>query len=133
MDGGIATALNLRLLRHLESRRPGFLSRTELFAGPSDGALAAMFLASRMGPDSHQNLQALDDCIAFFHDVLAVFQLRARTLADFATGRGPGALAARMQDVFESHLGEETLEGLARRGRRVLVLAMDKRRSCLKT
>lgn len=126
MDGGIAAALNLRLLRHLEAQRPGFLAGIDLLAGASDGALMSLFLASRLGPDHAGNLRAVTDCIDFFHEVLGVFQLTGKTALRFATGRGPRALAADLERVFERHLGRETLGGLAARGKRALVVAVDR-------
>ncbi|MCC6554358.1 MAG: patatin-like phospholipase family protein [Polyangiaceae bacterium] len=126
IDGGIAAALHLRLLRRIEEMRPGFLARVDLLAGTSDGALMALFLAERLGRDDAANLRAVGDCIDFFHEVLGVFRLTARTAVRFATGRGPSSLAAELERVFERHLGRETLGGLAARGRRVLAVAVDK-------
>jgi hypothetical protein len=46
-DGGPNTLTYLRCLVELEKRRPGFTNRTDLFAGTSDGAFAAAFMASQ--------------------------------------------------------------------------------------
>lgn len=125
IDGGIAAALNLRFLRHVEERRPGFMAGVDLFAGTSDGALLAMFLASRCGRDHRDNLRALDDAITYFHEVLGVFQLTPGTALRFAAGRGPAAMAEAQRRVYARHLGDETLGGLAARRRNLLVLALD--------
>jgi predicted acylesterase/phospholipase RssA len=126
LDGGIAVALHLRRLRRLEALAPGFLAGVDLFVGTSDGALAAMFLASRIGPDHGDNLRAVDAAADFFHDVLGVFRVTPATALRFASGRGPRALAEAQRRVFAAHLGDETLGSLAARGRRVLVLAIDR-------
>jgi hypothetical protein len=127
LDGGVAALAHLRFLRHVEQQRPGFLERADLLAGTSDGALAALYLAPRVGAGQTGTLRALDGCIDFFHEVLGVFQLRPGTLARFALGRGRQALAARVREVFERHLGVETLGGLEQRGRKVMVLALERR------
>lgn len=126
MDGGVAAVLHLRLLRHVEQRQPGFLGRADVLAGTSDGALAWLYLAPRLGPEQAGNLRAVDGCIDFFHELLGVFQLRPGTVARYAVGRGRESMAARVREVFERHLGSETLGGLERRGRKLMVLAMDR-------
>lgn len=126
LDGGVAAALNLRLLRALETRRPGFLARADMLAGTSDGALILLYLASRLGPDSAGNLRAVDGCIDFFHELVGTLRLRPRLLAEFALGRGPGGMAARFRECFTRHLGDATLGDLEARGRKVLVMALDR-------
>ena len=66
-DGGPNTLTYLRCLLELEKRIPGFVDRTDLFAGTSDGAFAAAFLASheRIGEPE------LRACIAMIEDVLS--------------------------------------------------------------
>ncbi len=63
LDGGPSTIGYLRLLRVIEERRPGFLDKADLLTGSSDGAWAALFLASR--PPGTSGLDALNQCIAF--------------------------------------------------------------------
>ena len=48
MDGGPATFTTLRLLRWIEKDSPGFLDRTSLFCGTSDGGVAALFFAYKL-------------------------------------------------------------------------------------
>jgi hypothetical protein len=48
MDGGPSPLLQIRLLREIERRCPGFLERTTLFAGTSDGSLMTLFLAAQL-------------------------------------------------------------------------------------
>jgi len=89
-------------------------------------ALAALFLSARSGAEPGRDLRALDECIAFLEEVVSVFHLRARTLANFAMGRGPRTLAANLRSVFERHLGSRTLGDLHAEGKKLLVLAVDK-------
>ncbi len=63
-DGGPNTLVDLWCLRHLEARIPGFLARTQLFAGTSDGAFAALSLARFPAP----GVEALDATIALIED-----------------------------------------------------------------
>jgi hypothetical protein len=47
-------------------------------------------------------------------------------VAEFATGRGPRGLAARFHECFTRHLGELTLGDLEARGRKLLVMALER-------
>lgn len=66
-DGGPNTLTYLRVLYELEKRVPGFVDRTHCFAGTSDGAFAAAFLASHVTIDR----AVLSACIAMIEDVLS--------------------------------------------------------------
>ena len=66
-DGGPNTLSYLRCLLEIERKKPGFVEATDLFAGTSDGALAAMFLASQQEPI---DAATLERTIAFIEDVL---------------------------------------------------------------
>lgn len=66
-DGGPNTLTYLRVLRVLEERVPGFVDRTHCFAGTSDGAFAAAFLANH----ARITLEVLDACIEMIEDVLS--------------------------------------------------------------
>ena len=48
MDGGPSPLLQIRLLAEIERRYPGFLERTDVFAGTSDGSLITLFLAAQL-------------------------------------------------------------------------------------
>jgi predicted acylesterase/phospholipase RssA len=126
MDGGAATALNLRLLRRLEVARPGFLSRVGLFSGTSDGALAAILLAALRG--THEdNLRALDRSIDIFHEIGAILRPTPRRALDFATSKGRSAIAGEFERLFSRYLGARVdLGDLEREGRRLVVPAYEK-------
>ncbi len=68
LDGGPSTPNYLRILRAIEVQRPGFLDQVDMFAGTSDGAWAALLLASR--PTTMTGLQAIDAAIAFNESVV---------------------------------------------------------------
>ena len=72
LDGGPAAPSYLRMLRHIERARPGFLDAVDMFAGTSDGAWAAVFLASR--PKDMPALAALDAVIAFNERVVGAIR-----------------------------------------------------------
>jgi Patatin-like phospholipase len=126
LDGGISIVLGLRLLRRIESVRPGFLSRVELFSGTSDGAVAAILLAARGGSPS-QNLRAIDDCIDVFHEIGGLLRPGPRRLWQYARGRGARTIASGFEAMFKRYLGEQlTLGDLERSGRKLAVLAYEK-------
>ena len=72
LDGGPAAPSYLRMLRHIERARPGFLDSVDMFAGTSDGAWAAVFLASR--PKDMPALEMLDAVIAFNERVVGALR-----------------------------------------------------------
>jgi hypothetical protein len=63
MDGGPSTPNYLRWLREIERERPGFLASVDMFTGTSDGAWAALYLASR--PRNERGDHAIAACIDF--------------------------------------------------------------------
>lgn len=65
-DGGPNTLTYLRCLRELELRQPGLVDRADLFAGISDGALAAAYFASRRSI----GLAEIEACIAMIERIL---------------------------------------------------------------
>jgi uncharacterized protein len=70
LDGGGQLELTSSLLlAEIEKRRPGFLARTQVFAGTSAGAMAALVLASRDDPSD--KLAALSKLWEQFDDLTA--------------------------------------------------------------
>lgn len=67
MDGGPSPLLTIRLMREIERRCPGFLERTDMFAGTSDGALMTLFLATRLTRKTANEpvMQIFDDAVRF--------------------------------------------------------------------
>jgi hypothetical protein len=127
IDGGVSASLHARVLRQIEEARPGFLGATDLFAGTSDGAFAALYLASRQSGVSAENARSLGECVEMLHEILAIFRVSAGAALRVVTGRSPRALTAAMRSVLERHLGDETLGDLADRGRKVAVVSIHKK------
>jgi len=50
IDGGQSALLTILMLEQIEEQVPGFLARTDLFAGTSSGGITALTLASRDNP-----------------------------------------------------------------------------------
>ncbi|WP_324956496.1 patatin-like phospholipase family protein [Archangium sp.] len=125
IDAGVNAAIHLRQLRYLETHHPGLLARVNLIAGSSDGALVALFLAPRLGTGHSSNLRALDECIAFFDELLRAFTLTPRLAARWLTGRGPQAFSSTLEGVVRRHFEGQTLADLARRSTRVVAIAVD--------
>ncbi|MEO5726220.1 MAG: hypothetical protein ABI134_36510, partial [Byssovorax sp.] len=77
IDGGVSASLHARVLRQIEEARPGFLAATDLFAGTSDGAFAALYLASRQsaGGGAAESARALGECVEMLHEILAIFRV----------------------------------------------------------
>ncbi|MEP7125271.1 MAG: patatin-like phospholipase family protein [Byssovorax sp.] len=124
IDGGVSASLHARVLRQIEEARPGFLAATDLFAGTSDGAFAALYLASRPSGTPADSARALGDCVEMLHEILAIFRVSPSAALRVVTGRSPRALADAMRATLERHLGGETLGDLAERGRKVAVVSI---------
>ena len=125
IDGGVSASLHARVLRQIEEARPGFLAATDLFAGTSDGAFAALYLASRQSEG--ESARVLGECVEMLHEILAIFRVSPGAALRVVTGRSPRALAAAMRAVLERHFGGETLGDLAERGRKVAVVSIHKK------
>ena len=133
-DGGPSTLTYLRCLRALELRQPGFVDRTDLFAGTSDGAFAAAYFASK----SEIGVAEIDACIAMIERILReaiapnqleAAQERAATLADRLSPRlgvnvrkldkplramSSWAGAARMASGLTTWTGQHQIEAILR-------------------
>jgi hypothetical protein len=129
IDGGVSASLHARVLRQIEEARPGFLAATDLFAGTSDGAFAALYLASRQreGGGAAESARVLGECVEMLHEILAIFRVTPGAALRVVTGRSPRALAAAMRAVLERCFGGETLGDLAERGRKALVVSIHRK------
>jgi hypothetical protein len=126
IDGGVSASLHARVLRQIEAIYPGFLAATDLFAGTSDGAFAALYLASRRGDGAVDSARVLGECVEMLHEILAIFRITPGAALRMVTGRSPRALASAMRAVLLRHFGGETLGDLAERGRKVAVVSIHK-------
>lgn len=68
--GGIRGILTARLLVQLDAKVPGFLDKTDLFAGTSTGAILALGLAKGMPPNDIVNLYRTQGPTIFHTDLL---------------------------------------------------------------
>lgn len=127
IDGGVGASLHAPVLRQIEEARPGFLAATDIFAGTSDGAFAALYLASRSAGTPAESARALGDCVEMLYEILAIFRVSPASALRVVTGQSPRALAASMRAVLERHLGAETLGDLAERGRKVAVVSIHRK------
>ena len=104
-DGGPSTASSLRYLREIEKAVPGFLAKTYAFAGTSDGAFVALYLANQhITPEN--GLQIIEDCIAFDNEVFRTFQPGVGGLAKLFSGLRPADSSSRLKKCLEKGYGK---------------------------
>ncbi|HAA56007.1 MAG TPA: hypothetical protein DCE42_14680 [Myxococcales bacterium] len=109
-DGGPSTASSLRYLREIEKAVPGFLAKTYAFAGTSDGAFVALYLANQhITPEN--GLQIIEDCIAFDNEVFRTFQPGVGGLAKLFSGLRPADSSSRLKKCLEKGYGANTTLG----------------------
>ena len=105
MDGGPSPLLQIRLLREVERLCPGFLERTDLFAGTSDGGFISLFLAASL-TRGKSAAQALDDAVTFGNELIYALDLDwcsvARLLLGFSAAHSARGLRALLEkkDVY---------------------------------
>ncbi len=118
IDGGPAAPLQIRMLRKLEAAYPGFLASTHQFAGTSDGALIALFLASRLPKDFEAakriSLDVLDDAIAFSNATIRALQPTTYSTLRFLSGTGALVDVAPLRRILEQSFGDMKLADLER-------------------
>lgn len=111
-DGGPAAVLDLLVLQKLEESHPGFLEKTSMFCGTSDGALVALSLSFRL-----QNGDSAKDAIAktieFQKRTAHVFAPNLFGWARFLSGLGPIA-GNDYAEVLKREFGHQTLKYLRR-------------------
>lgn len=118
IDGGPAAPLQIRILRKLEQAYPGFLASTHQFAGTSDGALIALFLASRLPKDFEAakriSLDVLDDAITFSNATIRALQPTTYSTLRFLSGMGALVDVAPLRRILEQAFGDMKLADLER-------------------
>lgn len=118
IDGGPAAPLQIRMLRKIEEAYPGFVASTHQFAGTSDGALLALFIASRLPADNEAakriSLDILDDAIAFSNATIRALQPTATTMLRFLSGTGALVDAAALHRILEQAFGDMKLTEIER-------------------
>ncbi len=107
MDGGPAGSTYLRYLRAIEQERPGFLARTDLFAGVSDGATLSSFFAA--APREQRDLQLIDEAIRFNGALLEALERHSPlNFLRLATGILSARVGHKIQGVLDHHFGAHT-------------------------
>ena len=129
LDGGPAGLLQAHLLGYLEARVPGFLDKTQLFAGTSDGAFVALTLAASLRR-GRPATEALARAVAINEAVVRQFKVTAWGVAGFALGVRSLVDGKGMERVLREEFGDRTLGWLLEgdapgRGRHVMVIAFD--------
>ncbi len=119
MDGGPGPLYHLRLLREIERRNPGFIERTDVFAGTSDGALVSLCLAKHLA-EGRSGAEALDACAGFAEEYSGAFSEGA-SFARFLSRDEPYSDGRRFREALARRLGETTLDDLHARGRHVAI------------
>jgi predicted acylesterase/phospholipase RssA len=118
--GGIKGILTARLMERLESMCPGWVARTDLFAGTSTGGIIALALASGMTPA---------ECVELYRENGKVI-FASRGIGDALSGGLDELVRADyaqdgLRSVLEKTFGDKKLADL---NKRVLIPALDLRR-----
>lgn len=111
-DGAAAAALQIRLLYHCENARPGFIAKTDVFAGTSDGALMALYLAQNI-KNVDGSLEVIGKAIDFSNQIAPTFQLNPLSVLKLATGWFPLRGGGHYERLLEKNYGaDDTLKDL---------------------
>ena len=126
MDGGPAAPVQIRILRKIEAKYPGFLAETDMFAGTSDGAVLTAFLASRLPEDKAEakriSLDIIDDAIQLSNITIRALQPRPWSMLQFMTGFGPLVEYRRMEAALQYAFGDMKIKDI---NRRILIASYD--------
>jgi uncharacterized protein len=107
--GGIRGLLTSRLLERLESARPGFLGRVDLFAGTSTGGILALALAAGLSPGEISALYRVQGPHIFADDTIfdALAHIDRLVIADYRN--------RALRDALAERFGELRLRDLAKK------------------
>lgn len=126
MDGGPAAPVQIRILRKIEEKYPGFLAETDMFAGTSDGAVLTGFLASRLPANKAEakriSLDIIDDAIELSNITIRALQPRPWSVMRFMTGFGPLVEYRRLEAALQYAFGDMKIKDI---DRKILIAAYD--------
>ncbi len=111
-DGATATALQVRLLEYYERDCPGFMAKTDVFAGTSDGALMGLYLAQHCNDDNANNLEAIKGARSFSDELIPMFQFGLGKMLKFASGWLPFCYSGDYEDLLARTYGQQPLADL---------------------
>lgn len=114
-DGGFASPLQLRLLRVIEQENPGFLEKTDLFAGVSDGASAALFLACKLTEGKLTPIEIIDASIEFSNRLIRALHVGLCSVPGAVLGVSSLSKVQPFQDALQEGFGDMTLKELTRK------------------
>ncbi|MBI5515739.1 MAG: patatin-like phospholipase family protein [Deltaproteobacteria bacterium] len=121
-DGASAAALQIRLLHDFERRCPGLLRSVDVFAGTSDGAFMALYLAIHATDDDDENLKVLERAVQFSNGMIPLFRVNLCNALRLVTGVRAMLLEKEFREYLQKHYGDMTLAGLKRK---VVILSFD--------
>ncbi len=101
MDGGSAGLLQVRLLREIERRLPGFLERTDMFAGVSDGAFMTLRMAAGLARGESPS-RIFDGAVALSGEVLRALHMTNPGLLRLVSGARAMGLTSKLASVLGS-------------------------------
>ncbi|WP_437282995.1 patatin-like phospholipase family protein [Sorangium sp. So ce375] len=123
LDGAVSAALQVRMLYHIEEAWPGFLASIDMFAGASDSAVMALYLAQNVSDSHRSNLEVVKRCIQFSNDLIAGLSPRPFHIARFLTGFWPLRSGRKLRSTLTEYFGENARFGDLRR--KALVISID--------
>ncbi len=123
MDGGSSPLLQVRLLGEIERRVPGFLARTDLFAGASDGAFMTLRLAAGLAR-GEEPAKAIEGAVALSTRILEALHATPCGFVRLVTGLFAMDRPSKLRDVLRdpAALGELRMGDL---DRAMLVVSYD--------
>lgn len=110
-DGGPSSTTFLTCLKELVKDNPLLFSRADLFAGTSDGALLALYLASRTPEQLRDGRNIINELIRINSEFLGVFG-QSKQLCRSLTGWGTLLDPKPMRDNLKKVFGDKTLADL---------------------
>jgi DNA replication protein DnaC len=101
-DGGPSAVISLRVLQKIEEQFPGFLERTDLFAGTSHGGIVSLKLAALLSAGVPASC-AIDKCIEFDNEFLQLFKVTPTRVLRLLSGIKPMADSQGMLSFLKKH------------------------------
>lgn len=123
IDGGPAALLQVHLLGSLEKELPGFLAKTEMFAGTSDGAFLSLFLASRLAKGK-TSAAALDEAVPFMRRIIEALHATPWGVLRLVSGLRPLDTSRKLRALLRSDEGYGDMR-FGELDRKMLIVSLD--------
>jgi hypothetical protein len=111
-DGGPSTPMLLRLVRDIEITYPGFLARTDMFSGTSDGAFISLYLAHALSLNPKGSVDVIEDCIKFHDEIVFTFRATPVKVVRLASGLLSMNPGGPLRDILEKTFGDARIGDL---------------------